>query len=113
MVLLKEQFQEALSKQWISEKAKQNKKERKKHIRNVHETGFKNVRRVYCRSCERKEIYTYKYIDDKGKVRYLSSVDFLKLRDKVKEKGFSWSLENRYFGSKTAKKIGLPLRDLK
>lgn len=110
MALLKDEFKKAMKGQWVSEKAKNNRKNSVR--RNVKETGFKNVRHVYCTDCRRKEFFDYRYSDDKGKTRYLSSQDFLSLRDRVKEKGLDWKLENRYYGNKVAKKVGLPLRDL-
>lgn len=110
MALLKDEFKKAMKGQWVSEKAKNNKK--KSIRRKVKETGFKNVRQIYCGNCRRKDFFDYRYSDDKGKTRYLTSQDFLSLRDRVKEKGFDWRLEDRYYANKVAKKVGLPLRDL-
>ena len=49
--------------------------------------------------------------EDKNKV--ISSVDFQKLRRKVKEKGLEWKVDEYNKARKTAKEVGLPLRDLK
>lgn len=109
MVLLKELFDEAIKKQGYTKKSSKNTSQRKK----TGESGFYRTNSGYCHSCKDKIIWQYSYFNGNGKRKTISSVDLRKLRDKVQAKGLEWKIENRYYAVKTAKKVGLPLRDLK
>lgn len=114
-VLLKDLFEEALKGQWISEKGKRKRNpKRKKLPEEEYNTGFKNVNRVYCQGCRQKFTYQYTYFEkDTGKQKFITSIDFLALKEKVREKDLTWEMNNLYYARKTAKEVGLPLRDLK
>lgn len=107
-VLLKDLFEEAKKKNKI-QKSKISKKRAKEE-----DTGFLRTRKVYCQSCTKKFTYRYKYFDEKRKKnRVITCVDFVCLKDKIKNKGLSWGVDNYGRARKTAKEIGLPLKDLK
>ena len=106
---LKELFEEALERN----KPKTKSKKKKKRKNSPYPTGFFRVYKGYCASCKDKEMWYYRYKNIEGKRRNITSVDFLKLRKKVKDRKMEWGVQNEYYARKTAKKIGLPLRDLK
>ena len=104
-VLLKDLFREKMKGQWYTRKKKINKSLKR-------ETGFLKVRRQVCATCPEKFIYVYRNIDDNGNVTQLMSIDFLKLRDRVRDHGLEWEISDRVIALKTAKDIGLQLSDL-
>ena len=105
MVLLKDLFEEALKKP-------SNKKRRKKSNRK-NETGLYRVSKGYCRSCKEKTIWQYVYINSEGKRKYIGSVSLLKLKEKIKDKKLEWKINNEYYANKTAKELGLALKELR
>lgn len=107
-VLLKELFDNAKKKQKISRSPSN--KERVKE----RDTGFFRTRKVYCQSCKKKFTYRYKYFDmNKEKNRVITCVNLPDLKRKVQKKGLEWKVDKYYEARKTAKEVGLPLRDLK
>lgn len=105
MVLLKEQFEAAKKNQGF--------KRGPKKFKEI-DTGFLRTRKVRCQACNQGYMYRYRYFDEEqDKHRVLSSVDFLQLKKKVKDKNLKWSLEDYQKARKTAKEVGLPLKDLK
>lgn len=107
-VPLKDLFNEKMKGQWCTKK----KNKRKDHRIGERDTGFLNVRRDFCKGCTQGFIYHYRYIDLNGEIESLYAVDFLKLRSKVLERGYPWEVRDHTKASSTARKIGLPLRDL-
>lgn len=108
MVLLKEQFEAAKKQQGFP-----NKPRRTTRFKEV-DTGFTKTRKVRCQACKQGYIYRYRYFDTKeDKYKVLSSIDMIKLKNKVKNKNLKWEVENYSQARKTAKEVGLPLRDLK
>ena len=107
MVLLKEQFEAAKKKQGFH-----NKPRNKKRFKEV-ETGFLKTRKVRCQACNQGFMWRYRWFDvEEDKYKVMTSIDFLKLKKKVRDRGLDWRVEDYYLARKTAKKIGLPLRDL-
>ena len=108
MVLLKEQFEAAKKKQGFH-----NKPRKSKQFKEV-DTGFTKTHKVRCQACNQGYMYRYRWFDvEEDKYRVMSSVDFKKLKEKVKAKNLKWQVENYQKARKTAKEVGLPLRDLK
>ena len=106
MVPLKDLFNEAKKKHKMSRKPKN-------ESRNEVDTGFFRTKKAFCQSCKNKFTYKYKYFDvDQEKKKAISSVDLLELRRKVQEKGLEWKIDKYYKARKTAKEVGLPLKDL-
>lgn len=113
MATLDEVFQEKLRSQWFT-KGRKGKFKRKKMDKEKEITGFKRVKRVACPKCIQGFIYQYNYYDGKvRRQRHLSSTDFLKLKKKAEEKGLIWEINDYFYARKTAKEVGLPLKDLK
>lgn len=109
MVLLKEQFEAAKKNQSFSRTPAKT----RTRIKEV-ETGFHNTRKVRCQACTQGFMYKYKWFDVKeNKYRVITSVDFQKLKEKVKKKNLKWEVDSYYKARITAKEIGLPLIDLK
>lgn len=80
--------------------------------KNSGETGFRNTYKVNCPSCRQNFMYQYVTYLENGKRKTFNSVNLLALRDKVVEAGHIWAVEDRYYALKTAKEVGLPLKDL-
>ena len=109
---LKELFERELKKQWVS-------KDRKLGVKgkllpdDEYKTGFKRTKKVDCPSCRQKFTYQYGYFDKKQqKHRNITSIDLPKLRKKIKEKNLPWGVENKEYAEKTAKNIGISLKEL-
>lgn len=111
-VPLKVLFEKKLKEQWFSKGSKSPSK-RKRLPENKYKTGFKNISKVYCQSCKNDFTYQYEYYDENDKRKYLTSVDFMVLKEKVLAKRLEWGVDSVYYARKTAKEVGLPLRNLK
>lgn len=110
-VLLKDLFNKKLREQWYT---KSREGSRNKKFRHNYDTGFLNVSTVYCQNCKDKMVYQYKWYDnERKKTRYTSSINLLALKEKVLKMGFEWKVINHQDAVKTARKVGLPLLDLK
>lgn len=113
MATFNEVFQEKLRAQWFT-KDRKGKFKRKRMDKEKEITGFKRVKRVACPKCIQGFIYQYSYYDDNARrQRHFSSTDFLKLKEKTKKKHLVWGVDDYYFARKTAKEVGLPLKNLK
>ena len=107
-VSLKEQFEKAKKNQKFSDSSKTRIKFKEE------DTGFLNVRKIRCQACIQGFTFRYKWFDtETEKNKILSSVDFLKLKEKVKKMGLKWEVDNYYKARKTASFLELPLYDLK
>lgn len=107
MVLLKDMFEEAKKKYPPHNKTKAYKRTNKNG-----ETGFYNVRRMECKGCKQGIIYTYITLRDDGKRKHISSVDFLRLKEKIVKEKLPWGVNNRSKAIKTAKEVGYSLNEL-
>ena len=105
-VPLKTLFEEAYKKN--RKRTRKPPKRRNSHL----PTGFVNVKRGNCSKCKKGKLWYYSYKVD-GKRKTISSVDFLTLRVKIKNKNMKWHIEDEYYARKTAKIVGLPLGDLR
>lgn len=107
-ILLKEQFEMAKKNQKFSEPPKTRTQFKEE------DTGFLNVRKIRCQACTQGFTFRYKWFDVKeDRERMLSSVNFLQLKNKVKNAGLKWEVDNYYIARKTASALNLPLLDLK
>lgn len=108
MVLLKDLFEKASKEHKVVRSKKKGAKQRE------FKTGFINTKRVYCQSCKQKYTYRYNYFDLKNeKYKSFSSVNLKSLKEKIKKNGLEWGVDSYYYARKTAKEVGLPLKDLK
>lgn len=62
----------------------------KKKSRQQNTTGYYRVRKAKTNSCKQGFYYRYRYYDDNGKRKEISSVDIKKLEEKVKKAGLEW-----------------------
>lgn len=106
MVLLKDLFEEKKKGQRIQRVKNRPSKGKKKS-----ETGFYRTSLCYCPSCKKKEFYKYTYMKN-GKQKSISSIDFMKLRSRIKEEELEWRVKDVFEARKTAKKLGILLKDL-
>ena len=75
-------------------------------------TGFAEVFKIKSTNYKQGFTYQYRYYDDNGVQRNLSSVDFIKLRKKVLDKGLTWEINNKPKAYKTAKECKVKLSEL-
>lgn len=112
VVPLKDLFEKKLKEQWYSDDTRTT-PDRKRLPKYLYKTGFKHITKVYCQSCKKKFTYQYEYYDKNNKRRYLTSVDFFKLKEKAKKIGLEWTIDSMYYARKTAKELGVSLGDLR
>ena len=102
MVVLKELFDEALKNNnnyFIN---------KRKIVSSFESTGFYNLRRRSCPKCKQGFIWYYRLDDG----RYISNVNFLKLKERVLLADLDWRIVDRNLALRTSKVLGLPLYDL-
>lgn len=75
------------------------------------DTGFLNVILTHCNTCKNGELYKYFYYKN-GKRIAISSVNLLKLRQKIDKFGLKWEISDENLAKKTAEKEGILLEDL-
>ena len=112
---LKEAFDEKLKSQWFTKEPKRKGKFKKRRLSKEREkTGFRRTKRIACPKCVQGFLYKYSYFDNETKKqKHFTSTDFMKLKEKAKKKNLAWEIDDTYYARKTAKEVGLPLRDLK
>lgn len=57
-------------------------------------TGYRRVSLVICPDCKSGKKYRYRYYNDDGNRKEISSVNLEKLKEKVLEKGLPWEKLN-------------------
>lgn len=109
---LKDLFERELKKQWISKDRKLSPKG-KQLPKEERITGFKKTKKISCPSCRQKFTYQYGYFDkNEKKHKNITSIDLPRLRERIKAKNLPWEVENQEYAEKTAKNIGISLREL-
>ena len=67
---------------------------RKMSLSQGNSTGYRRVSLVICPDCKSGKMYKYRYYNDDGNRKEISSVNLEKLKEKVLEKGLPWEKLN-------------------
>ena len=107
MVLLKELFEKAKKDYGYSNLKR---RKNKKHFNK--ETGFYGVTKKKCRGCVQGFTWAYETKNIDNTNIYMSNVDFLTLKKRVKRNNLHWGIIDYSKAEKTSKILGLKLEDL-
>lgn len=105
-VLLKDLIEEAKKKYPLRNRSKHSSKPPKP-------TGFYNVKKIHCQECKQGFTYSYGFIDENEKKRFITRVSFIQLKRDVNARSLPWGIIDRSRALKTAREVGLPIYDLK
>ena len=102
----------------LSEYAKGRKRDKSVYIKqsktlskSQNALGIYRVSKVNCNECNNGFRFRYSCLSNDTRLQ-ISSVDIIKLKDKVIEKGLEWLVVNEEKAENTAKSLGLTLEDI-
>lgn len=84
----KQKISENHARYWEGKTRSKETKQKMSEARNT--SGYLNVHKHKCDSCKQGFQWSYRYYDENGKRKSISSIDIKKLEAKVKAKGLPW-----------------------